>query len=109
MISVAGTGWYTNLEHGRRHQPLSLMTMDDNIKFSKHKEVRGKEYVKYDNYNAIEISFTDAIPSDYNGIMGVPISFLTKYTPEQFEILGLTLTQRDCHDAVTDTKKYDYY
>ncbi|MDG1731337.1 MAG: adenine-specific methyltransferase EcoRI family protein [Algibacter sp.] len=107
MISVAGTGWYTNLEHGRRHQPLSLMTMDDNIKFSKHKEVRGKEYVKYDNYDAIEIPFTDAIPSDYDGIMGVPISFLTKYNPEQFEIVGLT--QRGCHDAVPDTKTYNDY
>jgi hypothetical protein len=87
MISVAGTGWYTNLEHGRRHQPLVLMTMEDNIKFSKHKEIRGKEYKKYDNYDAIEVPFTDAIPSDYDGVMGVPISFLTKYNPEQFEII----------------------
>lgn len=88
MISVAGTGWYTNLDHGRRHQPLALMTMMDNIKFSKHKEIKGKEYQKYDNYNAIDIPFTDAIPSDYNGAMGVPISFLTKYNPEQFEIVN---------------------
>jgi hypothetical protein len=90
MISVAGTGWYTNLEHGRRHQPLVLMSMQDNIKFSKHKEVKGKEYQKYDNYDAIEVPYTDAIPSDYQGAMGVPISFLTKYAPEQFEILGAT-------------------
>ncbi|MBK9543376.1 MAG: adenine-specific methyltransferase EcoRI family protein [Bacteroidetes bacterium] len=88
MISVAGTGWYTNLDHGRRHLPLALMTMEDNIKFSKHKEVKGKEYQKYDNYSAIEIPFTDAIPSDYKGVMGVPISFLNKYNPEQFEIVG---------------------
>ena len=88
MISVAGTGWYTNLDHGRRHQPLPLMTMADNIKFSKHKQVKGQEYLKYDNYNAIEVPFTDAIPSDYNGAMGVPISFLNKYNPEQFEILN---------------------
>jgi len=107
LISVAGTGWYTNLEHGRRHQPITLMTMADNIKFSKHKEVKGKEYQKYDNYDAIEIPFTDAIPSDYDGIMGVPISFLTKHNPEQFEILGAT--QRGCHDDVPDTKKYDDY
>lgn len=107
LVSVAGTGWYTNLEHGRRHLPLSLMTMEDNIKFSKHKEVRGKEYKKYDNYDAIEIPFTDAIPSDYDGIMGVPISFLNKYNPDQFEILGAT--QRGCHDEVPDTKKYDDY
>jgi hypothetical protein len=89
MISVAGTGWYTNLDHGRRHQPLSLMTMEENIKFSKHKEVKGKEYQKYDNYDAIEVPFTDAIPSDYDGVMGVPISFLDKYCPEQFEIVGM--------------------
>jgi hypothetical protein len=84
--------WFTNLDHGKRHQPLALMTMQDNIKFSKHKEVKGKEYQKYDNYDAIEVPFTDAIPSDYDGIMGVPISFLDKYSPEQFEIVGITKT-----------------
>ncbi len=81
--------WFTNLDHGRRHQPLPLMTMSDNLKFSKHKEIKGKkEYLKYDNYDAIEVPFTDAIPSDYGGVMGVPISFLDKYNPDQFEILG---------------------
>ena len=49
-------------------------------------------YPKYDNYDAIEVPFTDAIPSDYDGVMGVPISFLDKYCPEQFEILGITKT-----------------
>lgn len=88
MIRVSGVVWFTNLEHGRRHQPLSLMTMEDNIKFSRHKEVKGIGYQKYDNYDAIEVPFTDAIPSDYDGAMGVPISFLDKYCPEQFEILG---------------------
>jgi hypothetical protein len=79
----------TNLDHGRRHQPLPLMTMADNLKFSKHKEIKGKaNYDKYDNYDAIEVPFTDAIPSDYDGVMGVPISFLDKYCPEQFEIVG---------------------
>jgi hypothetical protein len=92
MISVAGTGWFTNIDHGKRHQTLPLMTMEDNIKFSKHKEIKGKEYQKYYNYDAIEIPFTDAIPSDYDGIMGVPISFLTKHSPEQFEIIGSNLT-----------------
>lgn len=84
--------WYTNIEHGRRHQPLSLMTMADNIKFSRHKDIRGKEYQHYDNYDAIEVPHTDAIPSDYDGVMGVPISFLDKYCPEQFEIIGITKT-----------------
>lgn len=104
---VPGVCWYTNIEHGKRHQPFPLMTMEDNIKFSKHKEVRGSEYQKYDNYDAIEVPFADAIPSDYEGVMGVPISFLDKYSPEQFEILGAT--QRGCHDLVPDTKKYDSY
>ena len=80
--------WFTNLEHGLRHQPLQLMTMADNIKFSKHKEIKGKAYQKYDNYDAIEVPYTDAIPSDYEGVMGVPISFLDKYCPEQFEIIN---------------------
>ena len=80
--------WYSNLDHGRRHQPLPLMTMQDNIKFSKHKEVKGKEYQKFDKYDAINIPFTDAIPSDYDGAMAVPISFLDKYSPEQFEIIS---------------------
>lgn len=86
-IRVKGVRWYTNIEHGRRHQPLSLMTMEDNITFSRHKEIKGVGYKKYDEYDAIEVPFTDAIPSDYDGIMGVPISFLDKYNPEQFEIL----------------------
>ena len=76
--------------------------------FSKHKEIKGKNsYEKYDNYDAIDVPFADAIPSDFDGVMGVPISFLNKYSPEQFEILGAT--QRGCHDEVPDTKKYDEY
>ena len=87
-IRVKGVRWYTNIEHGRRHQPLQLMTEKDNIKFSKHKEIRDVGYQHYENYDAIEVPFTDAIPSDHEGMMGVPISFLDKYCPEQFEILG---------------------
>ncbi len=87
---VPGVCWFTNIDHGRRHQPLPLMTMEDNLKFSKHKEIKGKEsYERYDNYDAIEVPFTDAIPSDYKGVMGVPIGFLDKYSPEQFEIVGM--------------------
>jgi len=85
---VPGCCWYTNLEHGRRHQPLSLMTEAQNIRFSKHKEIRGVGYLRYENYDAIDVPYTDAIPVDYTGIMGVPITFLDKYCPEQFEILG---------------------
>ena len=92
-IRVKGVRWFTNIDHGRRHEPLPLMTMEDNLRFSKHKELKGKAaYDHYDNYDAIEVPFTDAIPSDYDGVMGVPISFLDKYCPEQFEILGITKT-----------------
>ena len=89
FIRVDGIRWFTDLDHGRRHQPLALMSQEDNIKFSKHKDVKGIGYPAFDNYDAIEIPFTDAIPSDYPGVMGVPISFLSKYNPDQFEILGL--------------------
>lgn len=83
--------WFTNIDHGRRHEHIPLMTMADNLKYSKHKEIKGKEsYSYYDNYDAIEVPFTDAIPSDYDGVMGVPITFLDKYSPEQFEIIGAT-------------------
>lgn len=87
-IRVKGVRWFTNIDHGRRHLPLPLMTEADNIKFSKHKEVKNLGYKKFVNFDALEIPFTDAIPSDYEGLMGVPISFLDKYSPEQFEIIG---------------------
>ena len=81
--------WYTNIDHGRRHQPLKLMTMAENFKHSKHKDIRAnKIYQRYDNYDAIDIPYSDAIPSDYEGEMGVPISFMDKYCPEQFVIVG---------------------
>lgn len=89
-IRVKGVRWFTNIDHGRRHAPLRLMTEADNIKFSKHKEVRGLGYRRYANYDGIEVPFTDAIPSDHAGLMGVPITFLDKYNPEQFEILGIS-------------------
>ena len=87
-INLPYIRWFTNIDHGRRHQPLQLMTMADNIKHSKHPEVRGQEYRTYDNYDAIEVPYTDAIPSDYDGVMGVPITFLDKYCPEQFDIVS---------------------
>ena len=88
-IRVKGVRWYTNLDHGRRHQRLECMTMADNLRFSKHKEIKGNaEYARYDNFDAIEVPFSDAIPSDYDGVIGVPISFLDKYNPNQFEIVG---------------------
>ena len=92
VLGRSSSIWLTNIDHGRRHQPLQLMTMEDNIKFSRHKEIKGKEYQHYDNYDAIEVPYTDAIPSDYDDVMGVPISFLDKYCPEQFEIIGISKT-----------------
>ncbi len=89
FIRVKGVRWFTNIDHGRRHEPLQLMTMAENFKHSKHKDIRGrKDYIHFENYDAIEIPYTDAIPSDYEGAMGVPLTFLDKYCPEQFEIIG---------------------
>lgn len=91
LVKFRNCHWFTNLDHGRRHQPLSLMTMADNLKFNK--KMKGKAaYDRYANYDAIAVPFTDAIPSDYEGEMGVPISFLDKYSPEQFEIVGISLS-----------------
>lgn len=103
--------WFSNLEHGRRHQPLTLMTMEENIMYSRHKDIRGKGYAKYDNYDAIEVPYTDAVPADYDGAMGVPITFLDKYCPEQFEILGITDRGNEWNlktkeYTVNDTPKY---
>lgn len=106
LYEAAHSRWFTNIDHGMRHKPLQLMSMADNLKFNK--KLKGlTEYQHYDNYDAIEIPFTEVIPNDYEGVMGVPISFLDKYCPEQFEILGST--QRGCHDLVPDTRKYDDY
>ena len=88
LVKFRNVHWYTNLDHGRRHQLLPLMTMADNKKFNKKIQKNPNSYKKYDNYDAIEVPYTNAIPRDYNGVMGVPISFLDKYNPDQFEILG---------------------
>ena len=87
--------WFANIDHGLRHQPLLLDTMAHNLKFNKklkkklEKDYGKVEYPHYDNYDAIEVPFTECIPSDYDGVMGVPITFMDKYNPEQFEIVGL--------------------
>jgi hypothetical protein len=93
LVKFRNVGWFTNLDHGRRHEKVPLMTMSDNLKFSKHKEIKGKTaYERYANYDAIEVPFSDAIPSDHEGAMGVPITFLDKYNPDQFEILGSSMS-----------------
>lgn len=75
--------WFTNLDHNKRHEDLIL-----------YKKYSPEEYPKYDNYNAIEVGKTKEIPKDYNGIMGMPISFLDKYNPDQFEIVGQMATTK---------------
>lgn len=96
--------WFTNLDHGRHHQPIPLMTMSDNLKYSKHKELKGKSYVKYEHYDAIEVPYTDSIPSDYDGVMGVPPTFLDKYSPDQFEIVGMAEDNGKGFSGVHDGK-----
>lgn len=96
MGRLASACWFTNLDHGKRHETLLLDTMAHNLKFNKRlrkkfeKDFEAIEYPKYDNYDAIEIPFVECIPSDYDGAMGVPITFLDKYNPAQFEIIGGT-------------------
>lgn len=114
IVATNNALWLTNLDHGRRHAPLALMTMEDNIRFSKDKKIRGFGYQKYENYDAIEIPSTVAIPSDFDGLMGVPITFLDKYNPDQFEIVGMcenidlyglktkTYTSAECKKAYED-------
>ena len=82
-IRVKGVRWFTNLDHKKRHEELLL-----------YKKYNEEEYPKYDNYDAIEVGKTKDIPMDYNGIMGVPITFLDKYCPTQFEIVGQMMTTK---------------
>ena len=90
--------WFTNIDYGKRHEILQLDTMAHNLKYNKklrkkfENEDGNMEYPHYDNYDAIEVPFTECIPSDYDSIMGVPITFLDKYNPEQFEIIDCTHT-----------------
>ena len=80
IARVSTSCWFTNLDHGRRHQPLSLMTMADNLRFSRN--LRGKSaYDRYDNYDAIEVGTYKEIPSDYDGVMGCQSPSSTSTTP----------------------------
>ena len=87
-IRVKGVRWFTSIDHGRRHEPLQLMTMADNLKFGKNKTVQAIGYPRYVNFDGIDVPATLSIPGDYEGVMGVPISFLDKYNPDQYEIIG---------------------
>lgn len=89
LVHFRNTGWFTNIDHGQRHEPLQLMTEADNFRYSRRKAVQGVGYRRYDNYDAIEVPYVESIPSDYSGVMGVPITFLDKFSPDQFEIVGI--------------------
>lgn len=95
-IRVKGVRWFTNLDHNKRHEELDL-----------YRKYSPEDYPRFDNYDAIYVDKASNIPVDYDGIMGIPITFMDKYCPEQFEILGLT--QIGCHDLVPDTKRYGTY
>jgi len=97
LIRVSGVMWFTNIDLGRRHNVIQLMTMADNIKFSSHKDIKEFGYRHYDNYDAIDVPYSDSIPSDYDGVMGVPITFMDKYNPQQFEIIGIAKTPVGAH------------
>lgn len=86
VTKMGNTGWFTNLDHAKRHKMLPLNL---GYKYYGHEE----DYPKYDNYDAINVDKVQQIPCDYDGVMGVPISFLCKYCPEQFEIVGMDLNE----------------
>lgn len=106
--------WYTNIELAKRHTLLRLMSKADNLKFNKklikkcNEDFGVLDYPHYDNYDAIEVPFVNAIPSDYDGIMGVPMSFIGSYNPEQFEILG-TVSASQNEGTLNTGKKYNKY
>lgn len=84
--------WFTNIDHGRRHEPMQLMTTAENLKYNRRlmKKLDGEtSYQRYENFDGIDVPYADAIPSDFAGIMGVPITVLDRYNPEQFEIIGV--------------------
>jgi hypothetical protein len=115
-IRVKGVRWFTNIEHGRRHEPLQLMTRADNLRYNKKlikSLVGATDYQRYDTYDAIEVPSTDSIPSDYDGVMGVPITFLDRYNPEQFEILFNTedMAETEAHGVqpLGEKRVADYY
>lgn len=104
LVHFRNIDWFTNIEHGRRHEPLRLMSMKENQKYNKRIISNPNSYKQYDNYDAIEVPVTAGIPNDYDGVMGVPISFLDKYCPEQFEIVGIA--KRGPGDPSLKTKVY---
>lgn len=112
MGRLASACWFTNLDHGKRHTTLMLDTMAHNLKFNKRlrkkfeKDFGAIEYPHYDNYDAIEVPFVECIPSDYDDVMGVPITFMDKFNPDQFEILGLAPERLSTDQSNLQIKRY---
>ena len=99
FIRVKGVRWFTNLDYSERHENLIL-----------YKRYTPEAFPRYDNYDAINVDKTSEIPCDYEGIMGVPITFLDKYNPEQFEILGIANSARWIgYECLTIIKKKNIY
>lgn len=96
IVNIMGVIWFTNVDLYKRHEELLLDTMAHNLKYNKKLKKKFEElydsadYPHFDNYDAIEVPFVECIPSDYLGVMGVPVTFLEKHNPNQFEILGIT-------------------
>ena len=84
-IRIKGVRWFTNMDNPKRHEFLPL-----------YKKYSPAEYPTYDNFDAIEVGKVSEIPADYDGVMGVPITFLDKHNPEQFEIVGITQSWDGC-------------
>ena len=99
-IRVKGVRWWTNMDYYQRHEDLIL-----------YKKYNSEEFPKYDNYDVINVNSTNDIPVDYDGVMGVPITFLDKYNPEQFEILGIANSARwigfKCFTIINGKKIYN--
>jgi len=93
IVEGARSRWFTNLDHSKRHETLDL-----------YKTYSEKDNPHYDNYDAIEVGKTSEIPCDYDGVMGVPITFLDKYNPDQFEIIGMA--KRGAGDPALKSKVY---
>ena len=112
LVKFRNVGWFTNIDHCGRHEPLILDTKAHNLKYNKKlkKKLDGwdvSDYPKYDNYDAIEVPFTECIPIDYDGFMGVPITFLDKYCPEQFDIVGLLQSSTDEQAGIPNLRYYN--
>lgn len=109
VLNVSGVCWFTNIEHGKHYADLQLDTFENNLRYNQKLKKRLEEYAcdtypRYDNFDAIDVPYVECIPRDYDGVMGVPISFMDKYNPKQFEIIGMA--KRGAGDPKLRSKVY---